>query len=183
MAKSALVKDTSAKRGVPDTRGTPGVMLERLPEDVVFGPKGRVSPYDSLLIKLRDASESPRSPETPKPCLMFEGVKAQAAVAVRARKIGIRVSFAVLSGKLYVRFDGRISDDDKSKRRAAILAVLAKSPGPMKYIAITNQLRAAGDELLEAGLVDAILVQLMKAGEVIRVEGGAWKLNPNPRKV
>ena len=162
----------------PDMKGTPGTFLEAIPAGIVFAPKGRVSPYDALLIKLRDACEGPRAAGAPKPGLVFDDAKAQTSLYVRAKKMGIRVSFAMEAGKLYVRYDGRIGDDDKTKRRAAILNLLARSPGPMKYIAITNQLRAAGDELLEAGLVDSILMQLMKAGEVIRIEGGAWKLNP-----
>jgi hypothetical protein len=151
----------------PDMKGTPGTFLEAIPAGIVFAPKGRISPYDALLIKLRDACEGPRAAGAPKPGLVFDDAKAQTSLYVRAKKMG----------KLYVRYDGRIGDDDKTKRRAAILNLLARSPGPMKYIAITNQLRAAGDELLEAGLVDSILVQLMKSGEVIRIEGGAWKLN------
>ena len=127
----------------PDMSGTPGKFLEAIPTGIVFAPRGRVSPYDALLIKLRDACEGPRAAGAPKPGLVFDDIKAQASVYVRSRKLGMRVSCAMDAGKLYVRYDGRIGEDEKTKRRAAILSLLARSPEPMKYIAITNRLRAA----------------------------------------
>jgi hypothetical protein len=154
----------------PDMKGTPGTFLEAIPTGIVFAPKGRISPYDALLIKLRDACEGPRAAGAPKPGLVFDDAKAQTAVLVRAKKMGIRVSFSMDAGKLYVRYDGRIGDDEKTKRRAAILNLLARSPGPMKYIAITNQLRAAGDELLDPGATDEVRRSNPNRGRSLEIE-------------
>ena len=157
--------------------GTSGAFLTELPADIEFKAPGRISPYDKLLMQLEKAHNEPRPPGAQRPGLVFDHVKAQTAVVARAKKLGYRVLFAEKAGKLYVQFAGLLADDPKLKRREAILAVLAKAPAPLKYIEITNRLRAGGDELLEAAAVDAILVQMMRAGDVLRVDGGAWRIS------
>lgn len=162
----------------PNVAGTPGKLTE-LPAALVFGGLGRISPYDALLLQLEKACDEAKRQSRPLPGLEFTDVKAKPSVYARAKKLGYRVAFAEDKGRLYVRFDGLVSDDKKALRRKAIIEVLSKPAGTaLKYIEITNRLRAAGDELLEAATVDAILCQMLKTGEVIKTDAAAWRLNP-----
>lgn len=161
--------------------GTPGALVEALPADLDFTNPGRVSMYDTLLLSLeRKVDEAKRDPARkgqPMPGLCFEDIKARAGVTARAKKIGIKILMAEAGGKLYIRYVGRAVDDQREPRRIKILDILQKAPGPMTYMQITNMLRADGDETVDAGLVDLILVSMMKAGDVIRQNTGAWRLS------
>jgi len=128
----------------------------------------RGSPYDALLEQLAAAG--------PGKGLKFGDVKARASVTVRARKKGMRVSFAVAGDVLYVRFDGRVEDDVHGGRRAAILTALRR--GPANPITLAVILRANGDANLDGETVVVILAQMARTGEVVRGEGDRWALNP-----
>lgn len=154
-----------------DFTGTPGKMVDASQLDgLVFGGRAKVSPYDKLLTELKEATPKPPS----KVVLEFESLKARASVYARAKKLEMRVSFAELGGKLYVRYEGDLGEDVIAKRRQAILDNM--SGIPVSYIEMKNKLVALGDVSVTAAEVDIILVQLMKAGKVVRQDGGKWRL-------
>ena len=156
----------------PDFSGVPGELVGLGDLQLVFGRGGRLSPYDSLLRKLAEAPKGQ--------VLKFGSKKARASVAIRAKKLGYRVSFAEHQGSLFVRFDGRVDDDIRKQRRDSIAAALRKH-GPLSYIALANKLREGGDDSLNASDVEAIVLQLVKDGSVIRQEGNTWALNPRAK--
>ena len=158
------------RRRVPDFTGVPGQLASS--DEIAgleFGAKLRKSPYDALLDQLAIAPKGS--------ALKFGDLKCRPSIYSRARKKGLRISFAERGGALFVRFDGRDDDDVRATtRRAAILAALKL--GPMSHVKITNKLRDAGDSVLDAAATDAILHQMFKVGQVLRQEGGNWALNP-----
>lgn len=151
----------------PDFSGVPGeiVSIENLVLD--FQTRKRMSPYDALLDNLVEAG--------PGKALKFGDVRARASVTVRARKKGLKVSFAELYGVLYVRLDGKAEDTIGRTRREKILQTL--KTGPRKAIALTVALRDQGDAAIDVNLVLAILGQMERSGEVIHQEGDLWAWN------
>jgi hypothetical protein len=103
-------------------------------------------------------------------------VKAKASVTARAKKLGLRVSFAEQGASLYVRCDGRADDDVKATRRTKILEALRRL-GPMGSIQLAARLRET-DALVDGQIVDAICAQMLRAGEIVRREGGDWAASP-----
>ncbi len=156
------------RKGVnPRFEGVPGelVPIDGLP--LCFGRGGHGSPYDPLLDQLAASGAGQ--------ALRFGDVRARSALTARAKKKGMRVSFAQHEGKLYVRYDGSASDDLKQSRRDRILAVLKV---PQTAMTLTQRLREAGDTTVDATIVLAILAQMQRAGDVIEQEGQRWTLNP-----
>lgn len=168
MAKAAVSPLAPKKGRRPDFTGVPGeiVSLDGL-GDLHWGNKLRGSPYDALLYQLAAAGQGK--------ALKFGDERARASITVRARKKGYKVSFAVQGGALYVRFDGRVDDDVKARRREQILGALKFGPSAAPKLA--SILRGKGDEIVDGQMVVAILVQMQRDGHVIRQEGDNWALN------
>jgi hypothetical protein len=160
-AMAAITKkpEGAPKRGrKPNTDGVPGELVSLEGLNLVFGTRLKTSPYDPLLDQLVQAG--------PGKALRFGDVRAKASVYARAKKRGLRVSFAESAGALYVRFDGSSDADVRKSRRDHI--VVALRLGPMSAIQIAKRLREAGDASVDAQLVEAILGQMLKASEVVK---------------
>src|ERR1035438_3862891 len=105
MASAARkVAEIAKTRKAPDFHGVPGELVA-MPEGVALsfatGQK-KISPYDALLDQLAAA---------PTKFLRFTDKRARASLNVRAKKKGLRISFAEDSGMLWVRLDGHVDDD------------------------------------------------------------------------
>lgn len=161
------------KKGMkaPDFSGVKGELVLAEGLQLNFGSRLKSSPYDALLDQLVAARGQ---------LLKFAALKARASVAVRAKKKGLRVSFAEAGGCLFVRYDGLLVDDVKGTRRAKILDVLEKMPRNAAQLAVA--LREAGDSTVDASLVLAILAQLERDGQVVRGEGDRWAKSPRALK-
>lgn len=153
------------KRARPNFAGVPGELIAADGLDLVFGSRLKVSPYDALLEKLAAA---------PGMFLRFPDPRAKASVYLRAKKKGFRLSYAEKEGLLFVRFDGRVDDDVRAKRRLEIMEVLKL--GPSSPIPLANKLRERGDAGVQAGDVETICLQLIKTGELVRQEGNTFAL-------
>lgn len=129
--------------------------------------RAKASPYDPLLDQLAAA--------TPGQALRFADTRARAALYARAKKKGLKVSFAESNGSLYVRLDGRVDDDVHKTRRDQIVAALKR--GPLGHIQIAAKLREGGDSTVDAQLVETILGQLLRDGVVVKRESGDWTLS------
>lgn len=154
------------KRKMPDMTGVPGRLI-KCPAGIEFGPKGRQSPYDSLLKQLAAANDGQ--------ILQFDGGRAKPSVAVRASKLGMKVEFAQAGNLLYVRFAGWKPDSLqwKAAARAAILNSIETQP--RNEIQIANSVRSQKwMSEMDAGTVGAILKQMEQDGLVISGRDGAW---------
>jgi hypothetical protein len=168
----AVKKAAVAKR--PDFTGVPGalVALEGL-GGLVFGKHLRTSPYDPLLDQLLAAGSGK--------ALKFGDVKAKASLLLRAKKKGLRVSFAEDgAGALYVRIDGSATEDLRGVRREQIQSALKL--GPLSAIKLAVKLRESGDTSVDGQMVEAILGQMQREGVVIKRESGDWIASPKPAK-
>lgn len=175
---SAVGPAPAPRKGVrPSMDGVPGELISLEGLNLVFGHRLRISPYDVLLDQLAASTDKAVEEKQPRPGLKFGDVRAKASVYTRAKKKGLLVSFAEVGRVLYVRLDGRADDHAKETRRGSIRKLLANGVA-LTHVAIAARLREAGDASVDAQLVDAILAQMLKAGDVIRQDGGAWKLNP-----
>lgn len=155
----------------PDFRGVAGELVP-IPAGLEFSArKLKGSPYDALLDQLAEKG--------PGHVLKFSDLRARASVVARSKKKGMRVSFAERGSELFVRFDGSSKEDADNSRKGKIREIL--KAGPLTYLKVCNKLREGGDTLVDAPLTELILLQLFKAGEVIRQEGGAFALNPSRR--
>jgi hypothetical protein len=132
-----------------------------------WGGRLKTSPYDALLDQLAAAGAGM--------LLKFGSVKAKASVYSRAKKKGMRVSFAEQQGTLFVRYDGSAAEDLGQSRRGAIRKQLAR--GPVALHKLAGALREAGDPTLDSPTLSAILGQMVKAGEVVAREGNEYGLN------
>ena len=147
-----------------DMRGVPGQIVSLEGLDLAFGQMVKASSYDPLLNQLAAAGKGK--------ALKFGDVRAKSSIYARAKKLRLRVSFAVLGSDLYVRLDGRVDDDIKGTRRAGILGALkfgARAAGDL-----LNLLREKGDGTIDLPTVEAILAQMVRGGEVIKQEGGKY---------
>lgn len=171
MAKKSI---SETKRARPDFSGVPGELVDAsvLPAGLHWGTKLRGSPYDGLLRQLAEAGTGK--------VLKFGNPKARVSVNVRARKLGMRVTCAEADGVLFVRFGGSAGEDLKGSRRERIRGVLKVSAGATPFH-VAKVLRDKGDEHADAQIVEAILTQMARAGEVVRGEGDQWRLNPRQR--
>lgn len=160
----------------PNCNGVPGELVSLEGIALEFG-RTKISPYDGLLDQLAKATDAAVEKSQPRPGLKFGDPRAKASIYARAKRMGLRVIFAIAGNELYVRMEGRADDDTREKRRIAIRRMLA-SGAALSYIQIANKLRADGDLTVDAQTVDAIMVQMMRAGDVIRQESGAWKASP-----
>lgn len=170
-----MTKKPGPKKGtMPDMSGVPGELVSdsTLPEDIHWGAKRRMSPYDGPLKALADAG--------PGKVLRFGELKARLSVPARAKKLGLRIECGEKDGVLYVRYLGHVEDDVKASRRSEILGALKF--GPATAMKLANLLRMKGDSVVDAQLVEAILVQLARTGEVVTREGGEYGLNPRHGK-
>jgi hypothetical protein len=171
------------ERKKPDFTGVPGALVA---SDVVAGLEGqglvwgtghRTSPYDAMLEDLRRHTESALAKgEKHLPALRFDDARARASVCARAKKKGLRAICAEHAGKLYVRLD-KLEGNPSVARRKAILVTL-KQFGPLPTQRLAGQLRQDGDTAIDAATVNLICAQMVKSGEVIAQEGGAWSLSP-----
>jgi hypothetical protein len=91
----------------------------------------------------------------------------------------MRISYPTIDGALYVRLDGSAEADSRQTRRAAIL--LALKTGPMAAMRLSNMLFNQGDKSVDVHLVEAVLTQMLRAGEVVHQEGGDWAIAPRAR--
>lgn len=84
------------KTGIkPTFEGVPGELLNEAPEGLTFGEKKlRKSPYDPLLIQLRDAG--------PGKYLKFGDLRARVSLLARSKKLGIRLLFGEQDNTLWV---------------------------------------------------------------------------------
>lgn len=166
----------TAKRVKPDFSGVVGELLTSdLGLPLIWGNKLRVSPYDAQLDQLVEATETAKKQGKPQPVLKFGQLKARASLCVRARKKNLRISIAEYGGALYVRVDGHLDDKIRETRRLRILGAL-KQFGVQSATAISVKLREEGDTAADGGIVNAILGQMLKSGDVIQQEGGLWRL-------
>jgi hypothetical protein len=169
------------KTGVmPDLSGTPGTICSVEGLNLAFGASKRVSPYDKLLDELAAST-------TPNQALCFESTKARTSVAIRAKKKGLRVSFAEHAGRLYVRFDGRAENAGVlipapapsslkavfTGRRAAILDALRV--GSRNAARLVAALQASGDSGVDMNLIETLCAQMVREG-VIEVQGGMYRI-------
>lgn len=161
-----------SKKGKPiDFSGTPGGLVDagEEPQGVAWGGKTRKSPYDALLRQLEAAGEGKR--------LLFRDVKARTSVAVRARKLGIKVLIGEDSaGQLWVKLAAAADDPVGAVRREKILGCLKFGASDAIHLAVA--LREKGDLTVDGETVNAILGQMARSGEVIAQEGGKYRLNP-----
>lgn len=169
---STAVKPQLEKKRTVDFSGVKGeFVVDDAPAGVLFGTKKRMSPYDALLMRLRDAGRGH---------LVFDDVKARVSVAVRAKKLGIGVEFGepdegALSGKLLVRLTVSGTPEKVAERRDAMVRVLKNHHGMTDQQA-TNALRnETGEQRLNLQDVQLILAKLQRDGVVVCV-AGAWKL-------
>jgi hypothetical protein len=174
MPRKATTKPGPPKGHMPDFGGVPGELVDAagLPAGVVWGAKLRKSPYDPLLLQLAEAGAGK--------VLRFGDARARASVITRARKLGLRVTCGEAGGALFVRLDGRGEDDVRATRRDHIRTGLKVSGGATP-MALTKLLRDKGDTTVDVNRVESILGQMLRAGEVIRQEGGVWRLPPARR--
>lgn len=179
MKKAAEVFGRAPKGVKPNMDGVAGRVVKAadlpagLAETLIFVARNnKVSPYDAPLRELAEATKA----NGPGAFLEFGDVRARVSVAVRARKLGFRVSFATANGKLYVRFDGLLAGDLKGSRREKILAALKN--GTQTAHKINIAVRDSGDTTFDAQTAEVILATLMREGYVIAREGGTWALNP-----
>ena len=135
--------------------------------NLVFGNQGRKSPYDPLLDQLAAAQ--------PGMALKFGDVRVRSSLYARAKKKGLRISFAESGGALYLRFDDRMDDDVKAGRRKEILMALMVGPATSAKIAVV--MRDKGDRNVDGALVEVSCAQMQRAGELVKMECGAWALN------
>lgn len=179
MAKKAAIAEISRPtKGVrPNLAGVPGELVDLDGLSLEFGGRNKISPYDALLHQLAKATDEALAASKPRPGLKFGDPRAKASLWNRAKKLGLRISFAFSSDELYVRMDGRVDDNLRETRRSAIKKLLANGQA-WTYLQIAARLREGGDASVDAQTVDAIMVQLMRTGDVIRQDGGAWKIAP-----
>lgn len=152
----------------PDFNGVPGKLVAA-PEGLQFGPKGRHSPYDSLLQQLATAKSQ---------VLEFGDARAKASVYSRATKLGMKVEFAERGVALYVRFGGWKPDSEQWRKLARVAILEAIKTQPRMVIQVTNAVRATGLNDVDAGTIDAILKQMEQEGTVARQRDGSWALKP-----
>jgi hypothetical protein len=171
VAKKAAVEAAPApKRKAPDMTGVAGELVSIEGMELSFGRGQRkVSPYDALLDQLVAAGKGQ--------ALRFGDRKARTAVGARAKKKGLRVSFAEAGSVLYVRLDGRTEDDMHEYRRQRILSALML--GPTTSIKLAATLREKGDAAADAQTVDAICGQMARRGEIVKQDGDRWAKNPS----
>lgn len=164
MKKATQINEVKPARRKPDFSGVPGelVAVDAIPADVVFGNK-RQSPYDALLLKLK---------ENPMQALRFGDVKAQASIHARSRKLGIAVETAEHEGQLYVRM--KELHGAKAQARRDRITSLLKQGVALTAPALAAKLREQGDAVADGQLVLVILEQMARSGEVIKQEGGTW---------
>lgn len=171
--KETVAVKPQSKR-IPNFSGVSG---ELIPADpallLVFGNRCRISPYDGLLDQLAEKTNGGGAGGF---LLRFGDTRARAAVQVRARKKGLRISFAESGGSLFVRLDGSASKDLHETRREAIKHILRTQP--MTAMRLAAKMRDSGDPAATGPLVESILLQMLKAAEVVRQEGDTWALNP-----
>ena len=110
--------------------------------------------------------------DNPTAALKFGDVRAYASLHARAKKLDMAIECAVFGGVLYVRLK-EFHGDKAAKRREAILAAL-RSGVAMPAPKIAVLLREKGDAAVDGQMVEAILSQLARTGEVVKQEGGAW---------
>src|SRR5260370_12736875 len=139
----------------PDMKGVPGELISLNGLNLVFGRGAKPSPYDALLDQLAATALS-----APGQVLRFSDMRAKPSIYARAKKKGMRVSFAEDAGLLYVRYDGSTEDDTRTTRREQILHALKL--GPLNGIRIATKLREAGDAAGDAPLVARSLEQLLR---------------------
>lgn len=180
-SKSASVSTEPVKaRKKPDFSGVPGSLVAA---DVVAGLEGsglvwgtghRTSPYDGMLEELRRHTEAALMRNEKPPALRFDDGRARAAVCLRARKKGLRVICGEHDGKLYVRID-KLEGEPSVARRKNILVALKKY-GPLPTQRLAGQLRQDGDSTVDAPTVTLICAQMVKSGDLVAQDGGAWAL-------
>lgn len=176
MATKKMAKDPgpAPKGRMPNMAGVPGELVDEaaLPAGVAWGSKTRISPYDPLLRQLAEAG--------PGKALKFGDTRARTSINVRAKKLGLRVTCGEAGGALFVRFEGRVDDNKRETRREIIRGALKITVGATA-MALTNTLREKGDASVDVNIVEAILAQMAKAGEVVQQDSGGWRLNPMRR--
>ncbi|MFN7999286.1 MAG: hypothetical protein U0Q18_37055 [Bryobacteraceae bacterium] len=169
------------KRAKPDFTGVQG---EVVAGDVIaglegrglaWGSGGRKSPYDAQLDELLRLTNEAAAQGSPKPAMRFASNKARTSLTVRAKKKGIKLSFAEFDGALYCRIEGQ-ENQVGARRRARILEELKR--GPRKAAYLNTALRAAGDQTIDLGTIGAILSQMLREGSIVHQEGDTWGLAP-----
>lgn len=177
---SSVGSSAAPTKGVkPNMTGVPGefVTLNALPFEA-WQRSSKVSPYDTLLDDLRKRTEEAKANgDASLPGLRFADPRAKASLYARGKRKGLQVGFAIFDGALYVRIDGvtRAVEDIKEKRRAQIRKLLEKGV-TFNTGQICTKLREGGDSTLDFGTLDLILTQMVRAREVVKQEGGTWKL-------
>jgi hypothetical protein len=160
-------------RKAPDFSGVPGELIKLSDDsDVSFGRKLRGSPYDPLLIRLRDAGSGH--------ALKFGDARARTSVAARARKLDIDILCGEKDGVLYVKLAGAaqelpspLADARKTNRHLVMEAIRAGKKTPA---AIAAWIRDNGNPTMDAGIVTSILGNLQKDGSVkcTSIAANAW---------
>jgi hypothetical protein len=151
-----------------DFSGVPGRLVDAAPPDVLFGArKSKLSPYDPLLLQLQRAGSGK--------FLKFEDLRAKASLAVRAKKLNIKILFGEQGSTLWVTLakaelstNGSVEEPPATKARPLpdiVLEGIANdkrdTPGLMVSYA---RLHGAPDVTLNA--VDRVIAELARAGKI-----------------
>ncbi len=167
------------KTGIPlKLGGVPGTIVSE-PDGVIWGERKppKESPYDKPLQELLAKTETwQRTKNGPRPVLLFGDLRARASLIIRSKKLKMRVVYAITPEGLFVRYEGRVDENVMLTRRESIKRLLASTKQALSHIQITNELRRAGDLTAEASGIELILTQMLRGAEVVKQEGGLWKL-------
>ncbi len=144
--------------------GVAGVVIESVPEDVVFGERKRkCSPYDPLLLQLQAAG--------PGKFLRFDDLRARPSLIVRAKKLGIRVLFGEKGEQLFVclaKADLTTAGvaDEQPRVTVSDIVIAALKVGRSTAGEIVTWARSNGAPGVGISQVDGLLSNLARAGKV-----------------
>lgn len=177
MSSAATKKAIAPTKGVrPDFHGVAGRLVVAPDPALVFGERAsKGSPYDVLLEELLQATLRAETGGGHPPALEFDDVRAKPSLVARGKKKGMKLVFAEKDGKLFVRVTGQM---DAVEKRVAEIRRLILHAGPMPKMILLGKLRGAGDSTVDASGLDALLVKLVRQGELVEQEGGKFKVVP-----
>ncbi len=153
------------KKGIaPDFTGVAGVLVDAAPEGIVFGErKFATSPYDPLIIQLRDAGAGK--------FLKFSDLKARVSLKARAKKLNVNLLFGEEGSTLWVTLakanlltDGKTEDQpSRSLADTILLAIDAKRHKPGEITTWCRSNGAAGVGLTQ---VEGVIRNLAREGKI-----------------
>jgi hypothetical protein len=149
------------KKGeIPNTQGVPGtlVSLDSLPEGVIFGAR-KESPYDKLLLQLKNAKEGF--------VLKFEDVRCKASIISRAHKLQIKIHLAIQENNLFVKIKPDKEQEEIDLRTLNETLVLqAIKMGHSTPEIIAKYIRENGKPSMDSTMVQMTVKRLIEKGSV-----------------